>query len=101
MGDEEICDCYRFISSLRLPSGKMKRREIVTEFFPVNGNGIDDNAAIEKVLLEREEHSKAGAIIGIEELDFGRLIKRGSTLTFQLKRPIILPLPKKEEKNGG
>lgn len=92
MGDEEIGDCYRFISSLRLPSeGKTKRREIVTEFFPVNGNGIDDNAAIEKVLMRREEHAKSGAVIGIEELDFGRLIKKDSTLIFLFKRPILLP----------
>jgi len=88
---KEACDCYRFISSVRLPRVKMKKREIITEFFSVNGNGIDDEAAIEKVLIRRKENAEAGAVIRIEELDFGRLIKKGGALTFPLKRPILLP----------
>lgn len=104
MGDMEnkarVCDCYRLILDLRLPVvAGLKKREIVTEFFPINGKKITDSDAIEKVLVRRGEHAEAGIIIGIEELDFGRLTRQGAMFIFQFKRSVNLP-KKKEGKNG-
>ncbi len=101
IGDQkQVCDCYRLILGLRLPVvAGSKEREIVTEFFPINGKKITDSDAIEKVIIRRGEHAEAGAVIGIEELDFGRLTRRGAMFIFQHKRFVILPPPKKEGTN--
>lgn len=100
IGDQkQICDCYRLILDLRLPVvAGLKEREIVTEFFPINSKKITDSDAIEKVLVRRGEHAEAGIVIGIEELDFGRLTRQGTMFIFQFKRSINLP-KKKEGKN--
>lgn len=102
MGDirdqKQVYDCYRLILGLRLPVvAGSKEREIVTEFFPVNGKKITDSDAIEKVLVRRGEHAEAGTVIGIEELDFGRLTRQGAMFFFQFKRSINLP----KKKEGG